>query len=398
MNTTPLTSPKTIVVGMSGGVDSSVVALLLKEQGHRVIGVFMKNWEETDASGVCTAAREWEDVQRVCDRIDIPCYSVEFVREYWEQVFEQFLKEYRAGYTPNPDVLCNREIKFNVFYQKALSLGADFLATGHYTRIGERGGEPVLLKGRDPAKDQSYFLNAISGEVLQRVLFPIGHLTKSEVRKIAEEHGIPTAAKKDSTGICFIGERDFREFLSRYLQAKPGPFKRLDGETVGHHLGSAYYTLGQRRGLGLGGEGDAWFVVSKDSEKNIVYVERGGDHPALFADWLLATQVSWISGRSPELPLRCKAKVRYRQTDQDCVVNAGEEPGTLRVAFDQPQRAITPGQSVVFYEGEICLGGAVIRAVGPSHYEQAQAASLSRSWTSAGGDVASIAVNGSRIR
>lgn len=360
----------TVVVGMSGGVDSSVTALLLKQQGYRVIGLFMKNWEELDENGVCTAEKDYQDVVRVCEAIDIPYYSVEFVKEYRDQVFARFLAEYEAGLTPNPDILCNREIKFDVFLKHALALGADALATGHYCQIGDYGGAPALLRAADPSKDQTYFLYAVRDQVLSQVLFPIGHLLKRELREIADRHGLSTARKKDSTGICFIGERDFREFLSRYLPAKSGEFKRLSGETVGEHHGSSFYTLGQRRGLGLGGEGDAWYVVGKDPKKNVVYVERGDDHPALYSDYLIADEVTWISGVAPELDqFQCTAKARYRQKDRAVSVKRLDD-GKLRVEFLAPERAITPGQSVVFYDGDRCMGGARILSVGPSYYEQ----------------------------
>lgn len=359
---------KTVVVGMSGGVDSSVAALLLREQGYRVIGLFMKNWEEKDENGVCQASREFEDVVRVCEKLDIPYYSVEFVQEYWDNVFKHFLAEYKAGYTPNPDILCNREIKFNVFFKKAMELGADYLATGHYCQTQQIEGRQRLVKGLDPGKDQSYFVYTLKEEILKKVLFPVGGLMKSEVREIAKKHGLATHDKKDSTGICFIGERNFRNFLSQYLEAKPGPFKLLDGTTVGRHSGVAYYTLGQRKGLGLGGQGEPWFVVAKDVSKNVVYVERGEEHPALYADYLLATEPSWVA-EPPVFPKKCTAKIRYRQNDQACTVSL-QDDGKLRVDFDEPQRAITPRQSVVFYEGNVCLGGAIIDVAGPSHFSQ----------------------------
>ncbi len=359
-------SRTTVVVGMSGGVDSSVVAGVLKEQGYRVLGLFMKNWEEKDENGVCTSAKDWEDVQRVCDQLDIAATSVDFVREYWDQVFSEFLEEYRKGYTPNPDVLCNREIKFKVFFDQALRLGGDFLATGHYCRTGLRDGVTRLLKGSDPNKDQSYFLCMTRHEALSRTLFPVGGLLKPQVRQIAENLKLPTARKKDSTGICFIGERDFRPFLQKYLQAQPGQFRLLDGTPVGQHHGSAYYTLGQRKGLGLGGQGEPWFVVAKDHARNLVYVERGTDHPALYASELRAEAPFWVAGQAPApagTALKCAAKVRYRQADQGCTATVLED-GRLHVAFDEPQRAITPGQSVVLYQGDECLGGAIIREVG----------------------------------
>jgi tRNA-specific 2-thiouridylase len=362
-------SQKTVVVGMSGGVDSSVAAALLKSQGYRVIGLFMKNWEEKDASGACTSDRDYADVVKVCEKLDIPYYSVNFVKEYWDNVFVHFLEEYKIGHTPNPDVLCNREIKFKVFFEKAMDLGADYLATGHYCQSVLVNGNRSLVKGTDPGKDQTYFLYTIKKEILDRVLFPVGALHKSEVRAIAARYDLATQEKKDSMGICFIGERDFRLFLSGYVAAKPGEFRTLRGERVGRHEGAAYYTLGQRKGLGLGGPGEPWFVVGKDVQKNLVFVERGINHPALFADFLTATEVSWVSGQSPGLPFKCRAKIRYRQKDQDCVITEFKD-GVLRVEFDQPQRAITSRQSVVFYEGDVCLGGAMIERSGPTHYER----------------------------
>ncbi len=347
---------KTVIVGMSGGVDSSVSALLLKKQGYRVIGLFMKNWEETDERGQCKSSLEFADVVKVCEQLDIPYYSVNFIEEYQESVFKEFLANIQAGLTPNPDILCNREIKFKVFLKKAKELGADYLATGHYCRTD---GEGRLLKGLDPDKDQSYFLHAVAPGALKQVLFPIGHLTKKEVRAIAREHGLATSEKKDSTGICFIGKRDFKPFLSQYIGLKPGPFKTLDGTFVGQHDGMAFYTIGQRKGMGLGGEGDAWFVVGKELATNTVWVERGADHPALFAPSLKADQLTWVA-EVPQFPFRCKAKIRYRQEDQDCTVEANSLT-SLRVIFDTPQRAISPGQSVVFYRDDLCLGGGIIQ-------------------------------------
>jgi tRNA-uridine 2-sulfurtransferase len=354
---------KKIIVGMSGGVDSSVVAALLKEQGHEVIGLFMKNWEEVDEFGVCTSAKDYEDVSRVCDQLEIPYYSVEFAKEYKDQVFAHFLSEYRLGRTPNPDILCNSEIKFDVFFKRAMELGVDYLATGHYCQVGEGF---TLKKGADPLKDQSYFLHAISGEVLSKVLFPIGHLKKSEVRELAEKFKLPTSTKKDSTGICFIGERNFRQFLSKYIEELRGEFQTLDGKVVGIHHGACYYTLGQRKGLGLGGAGKPWFVVAKDVEKKIVYVERGDDHPALYSDGLSATELSLIDPNqdlSKLSGLHCK--LRYRQADQACRV-VRQVDGRVEVEFELPQRAATPGQSIVFYQGDLCLGGAIIDKVRPS--------------------------------
>lgn len=347
---------KTVVLGMSGGVDSSVSALRLKEQGYKVIGLFMKSWEETDERGVCKASLEYEDVVRVADQLQIPSYSVNLVDEYRDLVFAEFLGDLEKGLTPNPDVLCNREIKFNVFLKKAKELGADFLATGHYCRLD---GEKRLLKGTDPEKDQSYFLHAVRKEAFADVLFPIGHLTKKEVRSLARQACLATSEKKDSTGICFIGKRDFKPFLSQYIGYQEGNFRRLSGEIVGRHDGAAFYTIGQRKGMRLGGEGDAWFVVGKDISKNEVYVERGADHPALFSDMLIASNFTWVSAEPPIYPYRCSAKIRYRQEDRPCTLYAAEN-GRAVIRFDSPQRAITPGQSIVFYDGPVCLGGARI--------------------------------------
>jgi len=349
---------KKIVVGMSGGVDSSVTALLLKQQGYEVIGLFMRNWEESGPA--CPAEQDYEDVLRVAKQIDIPCYPVNLARHYWDHVFKIFVDELSQGFTPNPDILCNREIKFNFFLQKALDLGAEAIATGHYARKGMRDGKASLLKGLDSGKDQSYFLYTLNSSILEKVLFPIGDLPKSEVRRIAKEAGLATAEKRDSTGICFIGKRDFREFLSGYLPYRPGAFRTLSGETVGEHLGVAYYTIGQRKGIGLGGPGDAWFVVGKIVEENVVLVERGVDHPALYASALTATEASWVVAPPQTFPYRCQAKIRYRQEDEECEILScdGEQ---LTVRFSRPQRAIAPRQSIVFYQGDECLGGAMIK-------------------------------------
>lgn len=360
-------SSTTVIVGMSGGVDSSVTAAILKDAGYKVIGFFMKNWEEKDANGVCTSAQDYQDVVRVCQKLEIPYYSTEFVEEYRDRVFAQFLKEYEAGFTPNPDVLCNREIKFDAFYEKAMELGGDLLATGHYCRT--RDG--LLLKGLDSTKDQSYFLHAIDGSKLARTLFPVGELEKTEVRKIAARLDLATKNKKDSTGICFIGERNFKPFLAQYLKPKRGSFKSLQGEHVGFHDGAQFYTLGQRRGLGLGGEGDRWFVVDKNIKDNVVYVERGELHPALYTDELWASELTWIT-KAPVaagVPLVCKAKTRYRQNDQECVLIL-DPAGNAHVRFTDPQRAVTPGQSVVFYHNDICLGGGVIRQIGETYFQK----------------------------
>lgn len=342
---------KTVVIGMSGGVDSSVSAHLLKEMGYNVIGLFMKNWE--DESGTCNATQDFDDANRVAEVLDIPLYTVNFVQEYWDRVFAGFIKDLEAGLTPNPDVLCNREIKFDCLLEKARALDADFLATGHYCQIAN--GQ--LLKGADPLKDQSYFLHAIEGKVLNQVLFPIGHLPKSAVREMAKNKGLSTHAKKDSTGICFIGKRNFKDFISKYIPYQSGNFENTRGEVLGQHDGAAYYTIGQRKGLGIGGPGDAWFVVDKNIERNVVIIEQGSDHPALYAKALHASKPHFI-GAFPSFPMRCSAKIRYRQEDQPCLVE--KQGDLLVVTFDTPQRAITPGQSVVFYDGPLCLGGAHI--------------------------------------
>jgi len=343
-----------VCVGMSGGVDSSVAAYLLKEQGYEVFGLFMKNWDETNSDGVCTAEKDFEDVLKVADTIGIPCHSVTFTKEYEERVFSYFLRELREGRTPNPDILCNREIKFDVFYEKARSLGADFVATGHYART-ENGH---LIKPTDANKDQTYFLHAVKGSILKNILFPLGEYTKPEVRQIAEKAGLSTSAKKDSTGICFIGKRNFREFVHNYLPYKTGEMRLVSGEKIGTHVGVAFYTIGQRKGLGIGGPGEPFFVVDKDIENNILYVAQGEDHPSLYAEGLIASEATWIQD-TPSFPLKCSAKIRYRQEEQPCLVTQVGE--NLEVVFDTPQRAITPAQSVVFYLDSVCLGGAVIR-------------------------------------
>lgn len=354
-----------VVVGMSGGVDSSVTALLLKRQGYEVIGIFMKNWDDTDEFGHCTAEEDAEDVRRVCEEIGIPYYTVNFEKQYEDKVFAYFLDEYRKGRTPNPDVMCNREIKFGEFLHKALDLGADYIATGHYARVEQRNGAYQLLRGVDHNKDQTYFLNALNQEQLSKAMFPIGHLTKAEVRKIAAEAHLPTAMKKDSTGVCFIGERNFKQFLSQYLPARSGDICTFDGEVKGRHDGLMYYTLGQRQGLGIGGgsgSGEPWFVAGKDLERNILYVVQGADDPRLYSHALTASDVNWISGETPPDGYRCTAKFRYRQPDQGVTVRM-QANGTCEVIFDSPQKAVTPGQAVVFYDGDRCLGGAIIDRV-----------------------------------
>ena len=368
-----ISQKKTVVVGMSGGVDSSVSALLLKEQGYEVIGMFMKNWEEKDNLGRCLSAIEYEDVVRVCEQIEIPYYSVNFVKEYWDSVFVNFLNEFKQGHTPNPDILCNREIKFKVLLEKAIATGGDYLATGHYCRKSFDQGEWKLLKGIDPGKDQSYFLYTLSQQVLSRVLFPIGDMLKTDLRILARKHQLATFQKKDSTGICFIGKRNFKEFLSTYLSYTPGDFQTLEGKIMGQHEGAAYYTPGQRKGMGIGGAGDAWFVVGKDIEKNKVFIAQGQRHEALYCDELTATEASFVSGNPPTtFPFHCKSKVRYRQEDQECEI-VSIENGRLHVKFSIPQRAVTSRQSIVFYDKNICLGGAMIEMPGLSYYEQGRA-------------------------
>jgi len=354
---------KKVIVGMSGGVDSSVAALMLLEQGFDVSGVFMKNWDEDDGTAYCTALADLADAQKVCDRLGISLSTVNFAAEYWDCVFEIFLQEYAAGRTPNPDILCNKEIKFKAFLDYARDLGADLIATGHYARVEAFGGGYRLLKGADKGKDQSYFIYTLGQSQLAQTLFPIGGMEKSEVRKIAAKAGFENARKKDSTGICFIGERRFREFLQRYLPARPGEIQTPEGEVIGRHQGLMYYTLGQRQGLGIGGIHGAaqepWYVLKKDLERNILIVGQGHDHPWLFSDTLEAGTLDWVSDNPLEAALRCTAKTRYRQPDQPCIVEPLEN-GRCRVIFDQLQRAVTPGQSVVFYREEECLGGGVI--------------------------------------
>jgi tRNA-specific 2-thiouridylase len=360
-----MTKKTRVVLGMSGGVDSSVAALLLKEQGYEVIGIFMKNWDDTDEFGHCTAEEDAEDVRRVCDQLDIPFYTVNFEKQYYDKVFAYFLDEYRKGRTPNPDVMCNREIKFGELLQKVLELGGDYIATGHYAQIEEVDGVYRLLRGNDANKDQTYFLNALNQQQISKVMFPIGHLPKPKVREIAAAAGLATAKKKDSTGICFIGERDFKEFLSQYLPAQPGDMRDIrDGAVKGRHDGLMYYTLGQRQGLGIGGSGsgEPWFVVEKDLEHNVLYVVQGDQHPGLYSIGLSATDLNWISPDKPQEPVRCTAKFRYRQPDQGVTITFGEQ-GHCEVAFDKPQKAVTPGQSVVFYDGDVCLGGGIIDKV-----------------------------------
>ena len=352
-----------VVVGMSGGVDRSVSALLMKRAGHEVIGVFMNNWEEKDPSGVCTSERDWSDARAVCEHIGIPYYSVNFAKEYQTRVFAHFLEEYRRGRTPNPDVLCNREIKFNVFLDFAEKLGAEKLVTGHFANIDCQAGEYRLLRAADENKDQTYFLYMINQRALSRACFPVGNLTKAQVREIAREAGIPVSEKKDSTGVCFIGERNFKQFLSHYLPAQPGDMVTVDGKVVGRHDGLMYYTLGQRRGLGIGGSGDGrrWFVVGKDLENNRLIVQQGEDSPLLYTHSATGDQLTWLAEHPPVpdgQPLDCLVRLRHRQPLQRCRLIL--QDGVAHMAFPEAQRAVTPGQSAVFYQDRVCLGGAII--------------------------------------
>lgn len=352
-----------VIVGMSGGVDSSVAALLLVQQGYDVEGLFMKNWDEDDDSEYCTAKQDLADAQQVCDKIGIKLHTANFAADYWDNVFEHFLDEYKAGRTPNPDILCNREIKFKVFLQYAEMLGASYIATGHYVRRGNKSQQATLLKGLDNNKDQSYFLHAVGESALRQSLFPVGELDKSEVRDIAEKQGFVTSKKKDSTGICFIGERRFSDFLKQYVPAQPGRMLTPEGRDMGEHQGLMFYTLGQRQGLGIGGVRDAgdepWYSLDKDLENNILIVGQGAEHPLLYTNNLSASSINWINGISPNSNFECCAKTRYRQPDQVCRVTV-DTMGNCEVSFAKPQRAVTPGQSVVFYLDDQCLGGGVI--------------------------------------
>ncbi len=368
MPSPPHRAPETgsrVVVGMSGGVDSAVAALLLRQQGYTVRGLFMKNWEDDDTEEYCASRADLVDAVAAADVIGIDIDQVNFAADYRERVFAEFLREYRAGRTPNPDVLCNAEIKFRAFLDKAVERGADLIATGHYARVAYGDGRYRLLKGMDAGKDQSYFLHRLTQAQLARTFFPLGEMHKSEVRRLARQAGLGVHAKRDSTGICFIGERPFRDFLRRYLPARPGPIETVDGRTVGEHAGAMYYTLGQREGLGVGGVRGApeapWYVVAKDVAANTLVVAQGHDHPLLYSRRLTASDLSWIAGTAPAARFGCAAKTRYRQPDQACavIVTGG---GDCEVEFGNPQRAVTPGQSVVFYEGQTCLGGGIITA------------------------------------
>ncbi|CBW73930.1 tRNA (5-methylaminomethyl-2-thiouridylate)-methyltransferase (EC 2.1.1.61) [Mycetohabitans rhizoxinica HKI 454] len=354
-----------VVIGMSGGVDSSVAAWLLKQQGYEVVGLFMKNWEDDDDSEYCSSRQDWIDVVSVADLIGIDVEAVNFAAQYKDRVFAEFLREYSAGRTPNPDVLCNAEIKFKAFLDHAMALGAQTIATGHYARVRRIGERFELLKALDSSKDQSYFLHRLNQSQLSRTLFPLGELPKTRVREIAAQIGLPNAAKKDSTGICFIGERPFRTFLNRYLPTRPGPMRTPDGKVVGEHIGLAFYTLGQRKGIGLGGSrdgsGEPWFVAGKDMAGNTLYVVQGHDHPWLLSSTLQAENASWIAGAAPQDGHSCTAKTRYRQQDAACTFQHAPDRH-FALHFAQSQWAVTPGQSAVLYDGDVCLGGGIIGA------------------------------------
>lgn len=350
-----------VVVGISGGVDSSVAALLLKEEGYDVVGIFMKNWDDTDENGVCTAEEDFEDAVAIANQIGIPYYSINFEKEYYDRVFTYFLDEYKKGRTPNPDIMCNKEIKFKAFLDYAKNLGADYVATGHYARVDRSGDETVMLRGLDNNKDQTYFLSQLSQEQIKDVLFPVGELEKPEVRRIAKEHNLATADKKDSTGICFIGERDFNEFLSNYLPAQPGNIVDTYGNIMGKHDGLMYHTIGQRRGLGIGGEGEAWFVCGKDLDKNELIVCQGSTNPLLYSNKLYASEFSTFTNKKIPTQFNCTAKFRYRQKDINAHVKVLEDK-KVEVTYDDT-KAVTPGQAAVFYMDEVCIGSAIIDEV-----------------------------------
>lgn len=354
-----MSSKTQVIVGMSGGVDSSVSAYLLKQQGYDVRGLFMKNWEEDDTEEYCAAAEDLKDAAQVCERLDIELHEVNFAHEYWENVFEHFLADYKAGRTPNPDILCNKEIKFKEFLLQAEQLGADFIATGHYVARGESCDEFTLLRGADHNKDQSYFLYTLQQHQLAKSLFPLGEISKPQVRQIANDLGLVTHDKKDSTGICFIGERRFKDFLSEYLKPNPGNMVDEHGKTISQHDGLMYYTLGQRHGLNIGGPGAAWYVAGKDLERNELLVVQGHDHPALFTQSVVASNPEWVSKKPPREHQALTAKTRYRQADQTCVIEQISDT-EIQVKFSSPQRAVTPGQALVFYDQRCCLGGATI--------------------------------------
>ncbi|PCJ22293.1 MAG: tRNA 2-thiouridine(34) synthase MnmA [Gammaproteobacteria bacterium] len=374
-----MSSKVKVIVGMSGGVDSSVAAYLLLQENYHVEGLFMKNWDEDDGTEYCTAREDLNDAQQVCDTLKIPLHTANFAAEYWDNVFEHFLCEYKAGRTPNPDILCNKEIKFKAFLEYALELGADYIATGHYARKSDHSDCAQLLKGLDSNKDQSYFLHAVAGQQLAKTIFPLGDLEKPEIRAIAKKMCFDNHSKKDSTGICFIGERRFSDFLSQYIPAQPGVIESDQGESIGQHQGLMFYTLGQRQGLGIGGLSDhseqPWYVIEKDLSRNVLVVAQSNQHPGLFSRILTASNIDWVDRQGPTLPLKCMAKTRYRQPDQACLIESNDPSmadqantvqtlgdSSIKVTFESPQRAVTPGQSVVFYLEDNCLGGAIIES------------------------------------
>jgi tRNA-specific 2-thiouridylase len=355
-----------VIIGMSGGVDSSVAAYLLQKQGYIVEGLFMKNWEQDDTTGYCSAADDLKDAELVCKQLNIPLHTVNFSETYWDRVFSHFLHEYSRARTPNPDVLCNKEIKFKAFLDHAMELGADFIATGHYARVNVQNGIGLLYKAKDRSKDQTYFLHAVDPAALAKTLFPVGDFLKTQIREIARELGLATHAKKDSTGICFIGEKRFKTFLNEFMLAKPGRIESTSGESLGQHDGLMFYTFGQRQGLGIGGtkQGDEapWYVVDKDIKNNKLIVAQGTNHPWLYAQGLICSSVHWLTEKAPDLPLTCQAKTRYRQEDQACIISPETNQQHV-VYFSLPQRAITPGQYIVFYDKNQCLGGATIEDI-----------------------------------
>jgi len=357
---------KKVIVGMSGGVDSSVATYLLLQQGYQVEGLFMKNWEDDDIEGYCAAAEDLADARAVCQQLKIPLHQVNFSKQYWQKVFSHFLEEYHNGRTPNPDVLCNKEIKFKAFLDYAIQLGTDFIATGHYAKCKISDNIGFLYKAKDRKKDQTYFLHAVSPTALGKTLFPIGDYSKAEIREFAKQLGLVTHNKKDSTGICFIGERRFKDFLKEYVLAQPGDIKNMNNEVIGRHDGLMFYTLGQRQGLGIGGQKDAagepWYAVDKDIENNVLYVAQGAHHPMLYSQGLVCSPIHWLVDPSPQFPLTCQAKVRYRQEEQGCVISPPDRNHHY-VMFSNPQRAVTPGQYIVFYDKNQCLGGATIEQI-----------------------------------
>lgn len=355
------TQKKIVAVGLSGGVDSAVSALLLKKQGFDVFGLFMKNWEEDDLNGQCMSKQDLDDVSQVCNLLKIPYYTVNFSKKYYDDVFQQLLEGLKLGTTPNPDILCNKEIKFKHFLAKAKELGADYLATGHYSQIRYQDGLYHLEKGLDGNKDQTYFLYTLKQNQLKDIFFPIGHLLKSEVRALAKQHHLPNFQKKDSTGICFIGKRNFKDFISEYLPMQTGNIEDTNGNIIGKHQGVFYYTIGQRKGLGIGGQGDAWFVADKDVKRNTLIVAQGHNNAFLFSEALIADELTWVTEAPKNFPFQCHCKIRYRQKETPCVIESIDHNNLAKIKFLTPVRAVTPAQSIVFYKNTYCLGGGIIK-------------------------------------